>query len=126
MSIRRRKETNSEQEEIRLQKRKVLEEEGEREPERRIRRESSCKSFRVSIRRRKETNSEQEEIRLQKRKVLEEEGEIETERGIRRESSCKSFRVSTSMRKETNECLDWQYNQFINIVGKDDFTPTGS
>jgi hypothetical protein len=80
----------------------------------------------VSIRRRKETNSEQEEIRLQKRKVLEEEGEIETERGIRRESSCKSFRVSTSMRKETNECLDWQYNQFINIVGKDDFTPTGS
>jgi hypothetical protein len=37
VSIRRRKETNS-----RLKKGKILEEEGERETERRIRRESSC------------------------------------------------------------------------------------
>jgi hypothetical protein len=27
---------------------------------------------------------------------------------------------------EKFECLDLQYSQFINIVGKDDFTPAGS
>jgi hypothetical protein len=25
--------------------------------------------------------------------------------------------------RKKHECLDWQYSQFINIVGKDDFTP---